>query len=309
MNEPNTPSPDGTDNVPTSASDTPETFDYYDPDEDQDTEEVEADTGTDDEEQAEEEPEAEEDADEQAEGEESPPEKALVTLADGTKVTHDELVAGYSRQADYTRKAQAVAEERKTVAASADRIERITEAFVDHLVRMMPKEPDTALALSDPNKYTAQRAQYEAAVAQVQQLIAIGEEPKKVNEDERKAAFTRLKSEEDAKLAQHMPEMATEAGRAKFFEGMTGVADELGFSVKELQGAIDHRFFRLAALAKDGLAARKAKAAATAKAEKAPPVTPRKPGQGAAKANGNAEAMRKLGRTGSLRDALAVDFD
>ena len=84
---------------------------------------------------------------------------------------------------------------------------------------------------------------------------------------------------------------------------------EMGFTAQELQQATDHRLFKLAHWARKGMAAEKARAAAKAKAQAAPPVAPHKPGQGARAASGNAEAMRKLSRTGSLKDALAVDFD
>ena len=52
----------------------------------------------------------------------------------------------------------------------------------------------------------------------------------------------------------------------------------------------------------------KARSVAATKVAKAPPVAPKRPGQGAA-AKSNAEAMKRLSRTGSIKDALQVDWD
>lgn len=309
QDQPDTPD-SGTDKV-MPQGDTPETWDYFDPDED--TEVTEENEGTDDEAEAEPEAEAtdEAEAEEEAEQSEAEPVKpALVTLTDGTQVTHDELVKGYQRQADYTRKQQSLSNDRTKLSAEADRIERITSTFVDHLASMVPPEPEPALALRDPNKYTAQKAQYDAAIAQVQRLIQISNEPKSVKEGISKEDHQKLMASERDKLTQALPKVATREGWDAFWQNdVQAVAREVGFTDQELGQAVDHRLFLLVDLAKEGIAARKAKTAVKAKAEKAPPVTPNKPGQTAKRTNGNVEAMRKLSRSGSIRDALAIDFD
>lgn len=308
------------DTVPTGAtdnaqpqSDTPETWDYYDPDDDQDTVASEENEGTDDEAEAEPEDTAEdeteaEETDEADQSDDEQAEPALVTLADGSKVTHDELVKGYLRQSDYTRKQQEAANERKALRAEAERIERITQTFVDHLASMVPPEPNPQLALTDPNKFTAQKAQYDAALAQVQRLIQMADEPKQVTQGISQEDHQRLVAAEKAKLTQALPRVATREGWEAFWKNdVQEVAREVGFTSEDLGKAIDHRLFLLVDLAKDGMAARKAKTAAKAKAETAPPI--KKPGQAAKQANRNVEAMRKLARSGSIKDALAVDWD
>lgn len=303
-----------TDNVEHSEADTPETYDYYDPDEDQDTEEVVTDEGTDEEavEGEEEAQETEDQAEEEPEEEPEPKEadlKAVVKLQDGTTTTVEELLKGQLRQSDYTRKQQEVANLRKSVEADASRIEGITQAFIDHLASMMPDEPDAALVYRDPNAYTQQKARYDATVAQMQKLIELGNQPKQIKQAMTQADADRIKAEENSKLVGMFPKTATQDGRAKFFENVATVASELGISEKEWQGISDHRLLALAHWAKVGMDAEKARSKAKAKAAKAPPATPRKPGQTAAKANRNVDAMRKLARSGSIHDALAVDWD
>lgn len=308
--------PEGTDNADPSATDTPETWDYYDPDEDQDTVETPEAEGTEDE-ATETETEAETEVAEEVEtpDEEADPEPKLATedavvqLADGETVTVKDLIAGQMRQADYTRKTQELGNQRKALEAEAQKLQGITEAFVEHLSNMVPPEPDAQLAYTDPTKYTQAKAQYDAAVAQVQKLIELGSQPKEITSNLTQEAHQRILQEENAKLVQRFPETGTKEGRAKFFNGIAEVADEFGFTTDELRQVTDHRVFTLAHWARIGLQAEQAKKAAKAKAQKAPPVAPRKPGQPAKKANRNAEAMRKLSRSGSIRDALAVDFE
>ena len=310
----NTPLSGGTDEA-ISESDTTGSWDYFDPEE-EDTEESQTETVTDEGEEAEGETQAAEDQTEETEETEDAGEthaeadlKAIVRMEDGTQSTVEDLLKGNLRQSDYTRKMQALSTERQAFEADTQRFEGVTQAFIDHLSSMVPAEPNPSLALTNPNQYTAQKAQYDAAIAQVQKLIEIGSKPKEMASERMKEEHSRRVADENAKLAELFPKTATKAGRDQFWSDVSAVAREVGFNENELKNVIDHRVFALAHWAKVGMDSEKAKAKAKAKAEAAPPATPRKPGQSAAKANGNAEAMRKLRRSGSMKDALMVDFD
>ena len=297
MDELNTPAAAGTEPVETHEDDTAEPTTYWDPDEDQDTPEAETGDATDD------------GSEEPAETEEAEPEQpAQISLPDGTQVTLDEAVRGYLRQADYTRKAQEVSQKRQALEADLQLVSGITEAFIDHLTKMVPQSPDPAMALRDPNGYVRAKAQYDAAMAQVQQLIELGKKPKEVADKLSAADKQALVAQENALLAERFPVVATPEGRQKFFESAASAAQELGFSMDELQGVTDHRMFALAHWANEGMKAAKAREAAKAKVANVPPATPRKPGQ-PVQANRNTEAMRKLARSGSIRDAMKVDWE
>lgn len=313
--EANTLPSGGTDNVNLSTSDTPDALTYWDPDDDQDTPESDVEESTDDEadETATEDEasgqEAEVDDEQQDAPDEPVAETATVKMADGTTVTVAELLKGHLRQSDYTRKVQELANARNTTQAEAQRIANITDAFTDHLLKLIPAEPDTALALRDPGKYTAQKAQYEAALAQVQKLIQIGDQAKDSVKGMTGEAQKAHIAEQNRALGELFPETTTKAGRDKFFGKTLEAAEAVGFSVDDLNAVTDHRVFALAHWAKKGMDAEKAKTAAKAKVASAPPVAPRKPGQAAAGANRNAEAMRKLSRSGSIHDAVKLDWD
>lgn len=300
-----------TDNVDTSNTDTPEEFDYYDPDEEeQDNVADEPTTETDDEEEGETETEAPEEL--AADDEDEPvyaEDTAMIKLADGTNRSVADLKSDGLRQDDYSRKTQELSNERKTVQADVARMQRITESFVDHITALVPDAPEASLALSNPGAYTAQKAQHEAAMGQVQKLIEMGEAPAEIGAAMNEADTKAQLQQANERLIELFPEAAGGEGREVFFNGVQSAANSLGFSNQELGQVSDPRIFAMAHWAKKGLAAQAATVKAKAKVAKAPPATPRKPGRGAGKQSGNVEAMRKLNSSGSIRDAMNVDFD
>lgn len=297
--EPDNPE-QGTDNVTPQADDTAKDWDYFDPDEDQDTEEV---TETD----------APDDGTapvEEAEATEEPAEieatvDAVVTV-NGQKMKVKDLISGHLRQEDYSRKTQEVANHRKAVEADAQRLEGITKALVDHLEKLVPPAPDHTVALRDPAKYTRDMAIHQAAMAQLAGLIELGQAPKAVQETMAKEDLANRAREENARLVERFPALTNPQERGKFFSEAVEAANELGFSRAELEGVMDHRIFAALNLAAKGLKATQAMQAAQKKVVKAPPMAPQRPP--AAKA-GNRDAMNKLARSGSLRDALKVDWE
>lgn len=315
MDEINNLAEAGTEPVETSDYDTSDALTYWDPDEDeQDTPEDQAAEETEDEEGAAEEqpePEGEEGSEEGAE--DQPPAEAsmdaVVRLADGTETTVAELTKGHMRQADYTRKSQELATQRQTVSEQASQLENTLNAFIDHLSAIVPAAPDAQLAYIDPQKFMAQKAQHEAAMAKVQELVQLGNTPKQVQQGMSENDRRELVMRENQSLAEMFPETGTKDGRQRFFGDVQQVANELGFSNEELSQQTDHRLFALAHWAKKGMEAEKAKTTAKAKVQKAKPAAPNKPGQPARNANRNRDAMKKLSRSGSIEDALAIDFD
>ena len=302
----NTFDEDVTDNAPpTSDDDTANELTYYDPDDDLDNDDADTSDTPDDEGEAE--PEATDVATEAVAA--YAEDTAVVKLSDGTEMPVAELKNGYLRQSDFTRKTQEVANERKTVQADVERMQRITTAFVDHLTALVPDPPSPSLAMTDPAKYVSQKAQHEAAMGQVQKLIEMGSVSKEVGAAMSGADKQRQIQEANARLVEMFPEAASGKGREAFFNGVQSAANDLGFSNDDLTAVRDPRVFALAHWAAKGMAAEKAKAAAKAKVAAAPPATPRKPGQGARQANGNAEAMRRLTRSGSIHDAVKIDWD
>lgn len=304
----------GTDNAePVSETDTLDSYDFYDPEED--NVEAQVEESTDDETQdADPEAEVQEDgkAESEAETEDQTTEADIldkhVTLQDGTQIAVKDLIAGNMRQSDYTRKAQELSNGRKALEADTTRIQSITDAVVDGLTELVPAEPDIRLASTDPQRYMAQKAQYDAAMGLVQKFIDAGDKIKGVANERNEAEHKARIEEQNRMLAMALPETGTQEGRRKFFGDVAEVAEKIGFNRDDVTQIDDHRIFLLAHWAKRGMDAEAAKAKAQEKIVNAPQSSVRKPGQ-VTRSSRNVDAMRKLGKSGSLRDALAVDFE
>lgn len=298
----------GIDNDAPQADDTAEEWDYFDPEED--TEEAPETEATDDgTAEAEEAPETEEP--EEGDDPETPevieaPADAVVTMADGTKVPVKELVQGNLRQSDYTRKVQEVATQRKALETEVQRLEGITEAFVDHLTGLVPPAPTTDLLYSDEKAYFRQKALHEKATEKLKELIDIGQQPKAMQEGLTKQQLNEEKARQNLLLQEKFPEIAIGDGRKKFFEQAVETAEQIGFTIGELEGVTDHRLFEVLHYASLGLKAKEAKVKAKAKVVSAPPVAPLRRGQGAGAVGKNAEAAKRFRSSPTIENAVAA---
>lgn len=226
-------------------------------------------------------------------------------LPSGEKVSRDELIAGYMKGADYSRKTSQVAESRKAVEQQAQRMQRQIEVLTDYLVNALPEEPNASLAYTDPQTYTARKAVYDQQLANLQKLIAMADEPKKVA-GEISGQVTREQLEaENAKLIAAFPQTADQKGRQEFFKAAFDAAGELGFSEAELQNVSDSRLFGLAYWAKKGMQAEQARVKAKQKVVNAPKAAPQKQ----RKVTQSNQAMKRLQRSGSIHDAVHIDFE
>lgn len=230
----------------------------------------------------------------------------------GEKLTLNELKRGYLRESDYTRKTQAVSKKEKDLSAMSARVNQTVEAVADFLIKQIPAAPDPQLAMTDPNRFVQMKAMHEAATAQVSALLEQAGQVKQVADTLTNEQKRELLMQENAKLVERFPVTATKEGHAKFFETASAAAKELGYNDDEIKSVMDHRMFALAHYAAMGMRAEKAQAKAKAKVQNAPPVASpkaQKQGVNASKARRNQEAMKRLARTGSIADALAIDFD
>ena len=236
--------------------------------------------------------------------------EAKVAMADGTEKTVKDLISGNMMQADYTRGKQEVAQQRQALRAEAERIDGISSALVDHLTKLMPAEPNPQLAASNPSQYMAQKAQYDAAHAALQQIIETGSQPKEALQGMDNAEHQAMLQEQSQMLALALPQTATEAGRKQFFDSVVETAGKLGWSRDDLRGVSDHRIFVLADWARKGMEAEAAAGKAREKVAKAVAPTQRKPGQAARKARAsNEQAVQNLMRDDSIENAIAALSD
>lgn len=165
------------------------------------------------------------------------------------QVPEDELLKGYSRTADYTRKSQALAEKRKAAEADAEKLRaeraqyaELLGALEEAVKNATPKEPDWAtLRAVDPERYAELRDAWDAHTKQV---AAIEAERKKaadaVAEDHKSKMQTVLKTEQE-KLLEAVPEWKDpkvfEANAVKLVE----YGKQYGLTPQDLAEVVDHR--------------------------------------------------------------------
>lgn len=187
------------------------------------------------------------------EAEEAPqPGQTFRVKVDGEEVDVplDELLKGYSRTADYTRKTQAIAEARKQAAAEAaaareerQRYAQTLAALEGTLKSLQPPEIDwDRLYQENPVEWVRQRElvrsrQEQAAWVQTQKQALVEQQ----QAEERAEAEKTLESER-SKLLEALPDWRdadkARAEKAKIVEYATG---KLGFSVEEISDIYDAR--------------------------------------------------------------------
>lgn len=307
------------DRVEPSDSDDSQDWNYYDPEEDQDdvaepeTNETDEETDEDVTQEAEDDQEADEEAEEQAEPEAfEGSDDTVVALADGSKVTLGELKESPMFKADHTRKTQELTQLRKTVEADASQLKTTFENIVDRLAQFAPPDPDT-IPHQSFEQYQAAKAAYNNFVGLFQGVTEAKDAVEGVSSQMQEHDQQAAQQQTQAALAQKFPQISTREGFNKFMGEVSQGASAAGFTNEDLQAAFSMpkgaALIELAYWANQGKAAEKAKKAVKAKAQKAPPAKPVKPGQAGRQANRNREAMQKLSRSGSIADALKVDWD
>lgn len=239
------------------------------------------------------------------------PEDDVTVTVNGQKLSLSTLKAGYMKERDYRHKTQELGNKRRDLEALSARVNQSVEAIAEFLTKQIPEAPDPQLAMTNPGEYVQKKALHEAAMVQVNAILSKAGDVKDVANTLTTEQRKELIDSENAKLAEAFPVTATQEGRKKFFEKAASAAKELGYSEEEINSTTDHRMFALAHYASIGFAAEQAKAKAAKKVANAPPVAQQRRQQGAnaSKARANQEAMKRLSKSGSIHDALSIDFD
>lgn len=251
--------------------------------------------------------------------EEEPVETKFVVKVDGKEleVDKEELIRGYQREADYTRKTQKLAEERRQVESEFQQVLAEREQYAQVLGQLKqkvqefePAEPDwNALEAQDPVEYARQWTHFQR---RQQQMQAIQQEEARVNAlrqaEQQKHLQAMLVAERD-KLLEKIPEWKSPEKAKAERTSVLEYGKELGFSDTELDQVTDSR--AVVALYKamkyDQLMSKKPEL--QSKIKKAPKLlSPGSSGSVSSKSSDKARAQNRLAQTGSVKDAAAL-FD
>lgn len=251
-----------------------------------------------------------------------PPEpRKLKVKVDGIEqeLPEEEVVNGYSRTADYTRKTQQLAEQRKQFEqneVAAVRAER--QQYAEHLEQLKqtlesiaPKKPDFEKLKQTlpPEQYAARIEEWHAYQEKIAQVEKTQGELRTRQEADAQRGFQQYLRDEQTKLEEALPEMKDTEKGLVLKKDLSDFALSRGFSEDDLYKVTDHR---LVVLLHDAMLGIKAKAKAPEiknKIEKVmAPASPGPSKANAPKANKYNEASERLRRSGSLDDAAAA-FD
>jgi len=177
-------------------------------------------------------------------------EDARVRLKDGTVTTVSDLEQGNLRQSDYTRKAQAVAEEKQAIDAERQRVQEHFQqleqqfAFVNHIVQnAKPKPPEGAPSdnLIAHAEYADRLRKWEEFAGQWHQNYS--EQMGKAEEEQTIANQEYLQKEKES-LVLALPQLADREKHATFLAEMATIGEEYGFSKEEIYNTTDHRVYK-----------------------------------------------------------------
>ena len=200
--------------------------------------------------------EIQEDLDEETEEYEEPEEEPTPTYRvkvgkEEVEVPLEELLKGYSRTADYTKKTQELAKNRKVVEAERAKIQeasRLRDQYAERLsvIEQMLNQTEKAEDLSvlketDPIGYAVKVAEQ---AEREKQLAAVRAERQRLAQQQQSEQQERLQAHlasEAAKLREAIPEMSDEIKGDVVKREIRDFAKSIGFSDQELAAVYDSR--------------------------------------------------------------------
>jgi hypothetical protein len=256
-------------------------------------------------------------ANEEESEEEAPRDEKFIVKVDGKEieVPKEELIRGYQREADYTRKTQKLAEERKFVESEFQQVRAERETYAQVLGQLQqklqefePQEPDwNRLEVEDPTEYARQWTSHQR---RQQQKFAVQAEQMRLNqlrEVEMQKQINTVLAQETAILKEKIPEWTSPEKAKAEGKALLEYGQQLGFSEQELNTITDSR--ALLALHKawkyDQMMSKRPEF--QAKIKKAPKMaTPGSTGSVSSKSSDINNAKKRLAQTGSVRDAASL---
>ncbi len=282
------------------------------------------------EEEAEDESEEESEEEESDEDEQEEVEEVYSVKVDGEEieVNLDELIKGYSRQSDYTRKTQELASERNQMAelqqqwaneisqAQAERQQYIS-ALGQVIQNQMAGLEQYAtinweqLREEDPIAFVTKKEEFRDAQERVRQAQAQQYQEQQKQEAEIEKVRKLAVQEEYKRLVEAVPEWGDSDKRNKIASEISSYAVEQGFTPEELKDLIDHRSLIVLMKAQKYDALQKSDVKAK-KVKNKPKVV--RSGQGTNKKTDTQRSkriasMKRLKETGRAQDAASLFED
>lgn len=236
-----------------------------------------------------------------------------VRLEDGRVVSIAELRKGTLLQADYTRKTQEVAEQRRQAEADraqymqqAQQFQATRELAIRALQASVGQAPDPVLMNTDPIGFMQAQEQHRQGIQRLHALqnqSAHERAQMEAVQSQEKAAYLQQQKE---LLTERIPEFRDPEKLKSFRSDLERHASYYGLSASDFDNIEHHG---VAVMARDAIAYRKLQAAkpkTTAKVEGRPPVqrSGKRPNADAQAERSKDAAFKRLNQTGSIKDGV-----
>ena len=251
-------------------------------------------------------------SEEESEEEQPKPKYKVKAAGEEVEVELDELIKGYQQGTDYTKKSQALAEQRKAIEAERIHLEQVKQerqAYAQKLQALdsfltqqnrgvdldVLKETDPigyAVAVAEQN----QREKQLAVVRQEQQRIA------QQQQAEQQASLQNHLRQESEKLVSLIPELATPQGDA-VRKQIRDYAKSVGWTDQELSSVYDSRAVVSLYKAMKYEQLQKSKPEVTKKLQAAPKMMRSGTSAPPTKSSQDKQVMQRLRETGKVTDA------
>ena len=233
------------------------------------------------------------------------------------QVTLDELMQGYQLGADYTKKTQEVAEQRKAVEAEQQAIieaKQVRDTYAQRLQAIeefLKQDSDTpeslaAMKENDPIGYAEKVADMTLKKEQLAQVHAEQQRIAQQQQVERQQNMARFVQQEAQKLSQVLPEFSDPNKGENLRSEIRNYGKSVGFTDQELANVYDSRHVLILHKAMQYDKLQKSKPTVTKKVAKAPKMV--KPGTKVKEGDRDVrkQQMNKLKQTGRAADAAAL---
>ena len=236
---------------------TPETEEAQ-PTEEEESQPIEEDESFEEESEEEEEVEEAEEESEETEGEEEEELYAVTVNGEEVAVSLDELLSGYSRQSDYTRKTQEIASDRKDIESLQQKynsemstIQQERQHYMEALQGIITNSAEGLTKYSDvdwenlketdPIEFVTKREELRQSQEKVQALQREQYNTQQRHQQEAQKMRANIVQEEYGKLVEKLPEWGDEDKQKEIASSVRSYASTQGFTEEELNSLVDHR--------------------------------------------------------------------
>jgi len=253
-------------------------------------------------------------------------EELYAVTVDGEEVgvTLDELMKGYSRQSDYTKKTQQIAEDRRETGSLQEKynseiaqIQAERQQYMENLQQIIENSSGDVgsfanidwkeLKDSDPIEYVTKREEFREAQENVQSLKSQRESVRQKQARDAESLHKAAMEEEHGKLVAALPEWNDPKKKEKLSSDIKSYGLSQGFTEEELGSLVDHRsvLVLLKALKYDNVQSSDMKAK---KLKNKPRLIRSGKGRSSSQANKSKRTakMKRLQSSGHVDDAVSI---